>query len=526
MQDIEQTIQMVLDFIRGIWIKKRYVMICSWLLCPIGFIYVTTIPDVYKSDAQVYVDTRSVLQPLLDGMVIGSDPEQEMRNMARTLLSRANVEIIARESDLDITAITAEDSNKLITKLSDDIKLSGTSRDNIYTISYANQSPEMARTVVQETLALFVEGSRGRSIQGTDTSSRFLDGQIAEYESELAQSEQILANFKRKNSDILPMQGSFYDNPQSLKQELEATKLTIKETQQQINAMKSQTRQAQSATDGLGVRNNGDEQVLTTRYDDRILALEGMLDDLRLRFTDKYPDVIEAQNLLEALKEARDKEIKAFLSQDTTNNSPSMLTEGDRDLRLEIARLEGLLASLSVREKDKIDRVADLKSKIDLVPQIEAEGTALNRDYSIKRLKYEELLSLRESNDLTRRAEIESNDLQFRIIRPPLVADKPSGPPRIIFYTAVLIIGFGAGVGIAFLLNMLKPVLVRGQQLSNLTGYPIWGSVAHLDIVRLKERNKRRIVIFGLSSGAIFMIYIVLVIVDIMNIDLVSKIPL
>jgi polysaccharide chain length determinant protein (PEP-CTERM system associated) len=526
MQDLEQTIQMVLDFIRGIWIKKRYVMICSWLICPIGFFYVTTLPDVYKSDAQVYVDTRSVLQPLLVGMVIGSNPAQEIQMMARTLLSRANIEIIARESDLDITVSGNEAYNKLITSLTENINLKGTGRDNIYTISYANENPEMARTVVQETLDLFVEGSLGSSKKGTDTTTRFLNEQIAEYENELAESEQRLANFQRKYNDILPAQGSFYGNLQSLKQQMEVTKLTIKETQQQINAMRGQSRQAQKASDGFEVRSNAAEQVLTTRYDDRVLALEGRLDELRLRFTTKHPDVIESNNLLEALKEAREKDIKAFLAQDTDDNSPSMLTESDRQLRLEIARLEGVLASLKVREKDTQRRIIDLQSTIDLVPQIESEETGLNRDYGIKKQKYEELLSRRESNNLTRRADNQSDDLQFRIIRPPLIADKPSGPKRIIFYTGILLFGFGLGGGIAFLMSMIKPVLVRGQQISDLTGYPIWGAVAHLDIVNIKKRNKIRIFIFTLSSGVIIMLYAALITVDIMNIDLASKIPL
>ena len=168
MQDLEQTIQMVLDFIRGIWIKKRYVMICSWLICPIGFFYVSTLPDIYESDAQVFVDTRSVLAPILSGLAFQTNPEQEIEMMAKTLLSRSNVETIARESDLDVTVTADSAYNKLITDLTDDIKLKGTGRDNIYTISYANESPEMARTVVQETLDLFVEGSIGGSRRDVD----------------------------------------------------------------------------------------------------------------------------------------------------------------------------------------------------------------------------------------------------------------------------------------------------------------------------------------------------------------------
>ena len=106
MQDLQQTLVQILDYVKGIWIKKRYVMLFSWLICPIGFIYVATLPDQYASRAQVFVDTRSVLQPLLRGLAIQTNPDQEIQMMAKTLLSRSNVEIIARESDLDIAAQT------------------------------------------------------------------------------------------------------------------------------------------------------------------------------------------------------------------------------------------------------------------------------------------------------------------------------------------------------------------------------------------------------------------------------------
>lgn len=525
MQELEQSIQMALDFIRGIWIKKRFVIIFSWLICPVGFLYVSSLPNQYESDAQVFVDTRSVLQSSLAGMVMGSNPEQEVAMMAKTLLSRANVEKIARAADLDVTTRTDAEYNELITELTNDIDLKATRNDNIYTIVYSNESPELARTVVQETLDLFVEGTLGNNRADSQTTSRFLDDQIAEYESRLAESEQRLADFQRQYSDILPGSGTFHGNLQALRQQLEDTRLTMKETTKQIESMKSQTRKAKQASDGLGVRNES-EQVLKTRYDDRIIALEARLDELKLRFTEQHPDVVESSNLLEALQEAREREIQVYKSQEGDDDSLNLLTESDRQLRLEITRLEGQVASLRVRENDTAEKIEELQSKIDLVPQVEAEQTALNRDYGILKGQYEELLSRREATNLTESAERSADDFQFRIIRPPLIPDKPTGPKRILFYTGILFIGFGVGVGVAFLTSMLSPVLVRGKQLQDLTGFPIWGAVSHLDIVKIKRRNKFRIAVFALSSGTIIAIYAMFVLLDIMNINLLSRLPI
>lgn len=517
MQDLQQTLTQILDYVKGIWIKKRYVIISSWLICPIGFFYVASLPDVYSSKAQVFVDTRSVLQPLLRGLAIQTNPDQEIQMMAKTLLSRSNVEKIARESDLDIKTTTEGEFESLVTSLTKEIKLSSTGRDNIYNISFSNKEPIVAQRVVQETLDLFVEGALGNNRKDTDTAGRFLDEQISEYESRLTEAEQRLANFKRQYNDILPLAGTYYSNLQSLNDELEATRLQIKQTQQQTESLKKQISGAKQS-DSFGVSNN-DAPVLRTRYDDRIKALEEELDRLTLRFTDLHPDVVETKALLDKLETSREEEIAAFLNADDSDqNQP--LSELNREIKLEVSRLESQVASLKVKETDIQNKIAGLESKVDLIPQIEAESTALNREYGVTKQKYEELLSRREAADLSRRADVSAEDLQFRIIEPPLLPKRPSGPNRIIFYTAVLAIGFGSGIGIAFLISQLNPVLIRPKQLLSVSNYPIWGTVTHLNIERINKTNRNRLLVFLLSSGTILAIFGTLVAAEIMNIDL------
>ncbi|WP_334050893.1 XrtA system polysaccharide chain length determinant [Alteromonas gracilis] len=517
MQDLQQTLTQILDYVKGIWIKKRYVIISSWLICPIGFFYVASLPDVYSSKAQVFVDTRSVLQPLLRGLAIQTNPDQEIQMMAKTLLSRSNVEKIARESDLDIKTTTEGEFESLVTSLTKEIKLSSTGRDNIYNISFSNKEPIVAQRVVQETLDLFVEGALGNNRKDTDTAGRFLDEQISEYESRLTEAEQRLANFKRQYNDILPLAGTYYSNLQSLNDELEATRLQIKQTQQQTESLKKQISGAKQS-DSFGVSNN-DAPVLRTRYDDRIKALEEELDRLTLRFTDLHPDVVETKALLDKLETSREEEIAAFLNADDSDqNQP--LSELNREIKLEVSRLESQVASLKVKETDIQNKIAGLESKVDLIPQIEAESTALNREYGVTKQKYEELLSRREAADLSRRADVSAEDLQFRIIEPPLLPKRPSGPNRIIFYTAVLAIGFGSGIGIAFLISQLNPILIRPKQLLSVSNYPIWGTVTHLNIERINKTNRNRLLVFLLSSGTILAIFGTLVAAEIMNIDL------
>ena len=176
-----------------------------------------------------------------------------------------------------------------------------------------------------------------------------------------------------------------------------------------------------------------------------------------------------------------------------------------------------------MRETDYNAKIQELKNKIDLVPQIEAESTALNRDYGITKQKYEELLQRKEAAELSRRADVSSEELQFRTIEPPLVPDQPTGPKRLMFYTGILIMGFGVGIGLAFLISQLRPVLVRGSQLTKLTSFPVLGAVTHLNLKQIQRKNRFRVFVFILSSGAIVSMYAVLVAAEIAHVNLVER---
>ncbi|MDP5029783.1 MAG: Wzz/FepE/Etk N-terminal domain-containing protein [Paraglaciecola sp.] len=523
MQDLQKSIDQLVDYIKGVWVKKRYVIISTWLICPLGFFYVASLPDVYSSEARVFVDTRSVLQPLLKGLAIQTNPEQEVQMMVKTLLSRENLEAIARDSDLDISTKNAAEYENLIKSLSSEINLRSAGRDNLFTISYAHKNPQMAKTVVQKTLDLFVEGTRGNSRQDSESASQFIDEQISEYETRLNEADQRLADFKRKYADILPNQGSFYQNFNMLETNLEQTKLTIRETEQQMKTLTDQIKGNKPQSDSFAVRESNSNVTLTTRFDSRIEALEGKLDELMLRYTELHPDVIETTDLLNNLKDQRTKELEEYYANRGDDESTDLVGSISSELRLEANRLQSLIASLKVRQADYESKIEVLKQKIDLVPQIEAESTALNRNYGTTKSKYEELLSRKESAELAQKADISSDDVKFRVLTPPLAPTKPSGPNRLIGYTLVLLLGFGSGLGIAFLISQINPILIRGSQLTSLTSYPVLGSVSHLNLVQIEKTNRNRLIVFIISSGLIFSFYVALVGADIMSINLYTR---
>ncbi|MCC2614851.1 lipopolysaccharide biosynthesis [Aestuariibacter halophilus] len=519
MLGIQEAIDQVMNYVKGVWIKKRYIIVSSWLICPIGWGVVATMPDEYESSARLFVDTNSLLRPLLRGLAVYNNPEQQVNLVAQTLLSRPNLEKIAREADLDITVNTQAEMDELVEGLRQNIKIASTQEQNIYTIRYTSESPELSQRVVRITLNEFIESSLGSNRQSSDSAEEFLTRQIEEYEQRLEEAEQRLADFKISRIDRAPGEtGDYYAQLQRVQDELQVTELRLLELESQLKAAKDQL-SGEAPVFGLAQQAAPSADLspaIATKYDARIANMEANLDELLIRYTDNHPDVVKTKSMLENLREDRAKLIKELSQVAQSTGSYSQFGNINQnpvyqEMKLAVAQYENQIASLRVRAEQYRKRQGELKQIIDLVPQIEAEAQGLNRDYEITRQKYLELLQRKEQAELSRKAEATSDDVQFREIDPPTLPTKPTGPNRIMFYSLVLIFGFGTGLGIAFLVSQIKPVVLSASQLKNTFNIPVFGYVSHTEVEAMTKVNKRNMLIFTVSSVVVVGIYVMLV---------------
>ena len=89
---MEELISQLIASLKGIWKYRWYAVSVAWLVATAGWIKVALLPDDYQTTARVFVDTQSILKPLLAGMTSVPNIEQQVSIMSRTLLSRPNVE--------------------------------------------------------------------------------------------------------------------------------------------------------------------------------------------------------------------------------------------------------------------------------------------------------------------------------------------------------------------------------------------------------------------------------------------------
>ncbi|MDQ1830135.1 Wzz/FepE/Etk N-terminal domain-containing protein [Massilia sp. CCM 9029] len=490
------------NFLKAIWKYRWYAVVISWIVALVGWAVVYRLPNEYQASARVYVDTQSILQPLLAGMTSVPNVDQQVAFMRRTLISRPNVERVMRMVDLDIKASTPKENEKLIDDLMAQISIGGTERDDIYTISYKNSNPKLGKDIVQSLLTIFVEGSFGGKKQDSEKAVQFIDDQIKNYEEKLVQAENALKEFKIKHLGMLPRGGGgdFTANMTQIEDLLNQARLELTEAEQARNAIKRQIAGEEPAP----LTPPEASSVANPELDARIATLNKNLDSLRMQYTDAHPDIVAARRLIAQLEARKLEEAK----RNKRNNDPGanyspMLQQMNVALSVEEARV----ASLKARVAEYGSRAARLRSQSTNAPEVEAQLAQLNRDYLINKENYEKLVGRREAAKLSGDLSSATDMLTFRVIDPPTVPSTPSGPNRHRLFSFVFAAALLAGLGVAFLMSQLRPTFMSQGTLRDVTGIPILGSISMNWTSEQKVMRTKRLYAFGAAVIVLFGAY-------------------
>lgn len=469
---------------------KWHAMILAWLVCVLGWIGVVLIPNTYESKAVLYIDTATVLRPLLADLAVNTDVMSEVRMMTEVLLSRPQLQRVVRETDLDLRAETEEDFEELLTTVRQRIQVSGTSARNAYndknlfTIKFEDKDPQTVYNVVQSLLDSFVDKSLGQNKADSIGAQDFIQDQVAQYEKRLAEAEQSLAEFKKANVGLMPSEGrDYYERLQIALDELEESQSEYNRVVKRRGALQKQI-DGEEPTFGL-LAAPGSETAEVSSGNEQVDLLEQELATLLLKYTEKHPRVVDLNNRIEQIRRLQEQRDAQAGSQPTYSLDTDLVSMNSLDLnpvyqslKISIGEANAQLSELSEKIAGAQSRVAYLREMVDTMPEVEAQLARLNRDYEVNKTQHTALLKRLESARLSEEAEFRNEEIKFRIIEPPVVPLKPTGPNRYLFSTVVLLAGFGIGGAFAFLLNRINPVFNSTNDLREELQIPVLGSVS------------------------------------------------
>jgi uncharacterized protein involved in exopolysaccharide biosynthesis len=166
-----------LELANAVWRRRWMALLVAWIICIAGWAFVVSKPNFYTSTARLYVDTESILSPLLKGLAVEENVRPEIEVLKRSLTSRSNLEKVARLTDLDITATTPAQMQFLLNSIKSRTSLESQGL-SVVSISYTDLDPVRARDVTAALTDIFIEMNLGEDREEFEDAQLFLDRQI------------------------------------------------------------------------------------------------------------------------------------------------------------------------------------------------------------------------------------------------------------------------------------------------------------------------------------------------------------
>ncbi len=503
----DQLLQL-LTYARGMWRYRWYGLILTWCVSIIGWLVVYSIPDKYEASTRVQIVSQSALDPLLKGLAVDTDMLSKVALMTRIIMGRENLESIIDNTDLKNYAKTPAAKQGLIRSLKGGIQIGlPRKRGTLFTFKYSHTEAYIAKQVIDNVLRTLVDGAVLDSLTDKRSAQKFILEQIEQQEVRLTVAEEKLAEFKKKNVGMMPRDGQgYYTRLQAAYEERDKLRSELRITKNKYELLDKQLK-------GEAPAFAGDSNI-----DKKIRAHTAALDELLLKFTEQYPDVIAKREIITQLQKKKARELAERENAPTdieAQHSDLSLNPVYQDTKIALSAAAVEVKTIQSKLTEQNIKIRKYEALVDTIPEVEAQLARLNRDYTVIKTQYEALLGRLESAKLSAEADKGRDNVKFKIIDPPFVPFKPASPKRGLFLLGVFFAGIASGLGVMFLLYMLRPVFITTQELNKTLGLPVLGAVKIRWSDVQKEKLKFELTKFMAAAFCLIIIFgVVLVFKD------------
>jgi len=453
------------------------------------------VPKQFVSQTVVLVESEKIPKSFIPQLTTDV-PRDRLRTIHEEILARPRVERILDELKPYPEMIDAPRADVVdMVRRRASIGLRG---NDAFVVAYADTDPERAQRMATRLTSMFIEetsGDRARQVQGAN---EFIDSQLIKTKLELEQVEGSLKQIKQRYMGMLPNQ---LEANLSTLQRMELERQSVAEQirgakerrsllerqlalQSQMNEPEAQLIPDLPAADGPFPGPPGSAA---------LPALKAYLAQLLTRYTAEHPEVVATQKRIARLE----MEISAAAAIDAPlaalePNGPAAVATATStdflvsDMTAQIAAVDRDIENLEARYDQIRGQIGVYQSRVEKIPEVEQELVSLERDYDLMSKYYSELLSRKLEAETAGAVERRWQEEQFKILDPAQVPESAEFPDPRVFLLVGTLIGLGAGLAAAFLVEVADPTVKNLRELEALLPYPVL-----LTLPRLKEPRRR-----------------------------------
>ena len=445
----------------GIWRFRWLALGVAWVLAIAGWAMIASIPDLYESRAQVYINTNTALDETISEVGVRPNLEMGVRIIRRQLLSRDNMERVIYDVGLDANIENAADLQRLADNLSEAIQVE-MAEQGYFTFRYADPDPKTAQRVVASLLDLFIEQNLLTASGDVNRAIQNLDRELAVRRRELDDIDADIAEFRRVNASELAgtrRQSRLLDNHVEELGRLEDRIALAEARIQRLRASLAETPRYAAGSN--------------------IDALKLELATLQTQFTDSYPDI---QRLKAQIRELES-------GSEALPDNP-VYTELQRAL----TAAQDEITSLETRRRRLATDVDQLTLDAAETPEAESQLEALMRERNRIEQTYTSLAEERTEMDIYANLNRGGGAIDYTRFEAPKVPAAPIWPPRGLLVLAVAVLAAGAGGALTMGLGLFDRTYTQTSDLEASLGLPVLGAISpsptdELRVWRMTERT-------------------------------------
>lgn len=440
--------------------------------------YARTLKNTYQSDMLISIVPQRVPDSFVRSTVTMRIDER-LGAVTVQVLSRTNLEQLIEEFNLYPEARASQPLSDVVAHMKSSILVEperprpgprGPEGPSAFHVKFTYTDPAIAAQVTQRLGTLFIDTNakdRGALAGATD---QFLSTKLAESRERLEVQERKLEAFRARHGAALPSQS------QANMQAVQTTQMQVQATVESL----ARDRDRKMLLERLYNEARNEPLPVTVpppapasgapagtvpvgaSAQQRLDTLRAELAAAEMRLKPEHPDVVRLRRQIADLepKAAAEQRARAAATPDSpvpvaaTTPEEAQRRERLRQMAAELESIDRQIRFKEAEEQRLRTVVSEYQRRIDAVPGLESEWSALTRDYETLREQYKDLLNKSEASKVAMDLEEQQIGERFRIVDPAGVPVRPISSARVQVNGAGFVLGLLLGLGIAALLEL------------------------------------------------------------------------
>jgi polysaccharide chain length determinant protein (PEP-CTERM system associated) len=515
---METTPMTPVDYVSILKRRKWSLILPLFIVIGIGVIVAFALPSIYLSTSTILIEEQEIPAEYVMTTVT-SYAEQRLQSINQRIMSFSRLlEVIQRFGlypDLKDKWTTEE----IVEKMREDTVLEPISAEIIdrrtgrptsatiaFTLSYEGKDPNKVQQVANVLASLFLSENLQVREKQTQEASAFLESEMGKVREELTELESRIATFKEENINALP------EMLQVNMQSLNNIERYIERSNEQLQGLKEKEEYYRTQLASVEPYLQDEEELARRK---RMEELKVQLVFLTKRFSDEYPDVKKTRAEIAELQKQLQEADAASVSSNEPPDNPAYV-----NLAAQLAATKAD-AGLVQRQLDELTQSAMVhRQRIAATPKVEEAYNALLGARNNTQLKYDDLMRKHMEARVAQGLEKEQKGERFTLIDPARFPEKPYKPNRLAIMLIGLVLGIGAGIGMAAMREYSDDAVRDTESLVSTIQFPVLASIP--EIITKRDIARKRWKRIAWTTGAVGIIVAGLVVFHfyVMDLDL------